>query len=398
MTDLRDQARLERYQRLIEISRDLASTLDLEVLLNRIVALSAELTSAEAASILLYDEGKRELYFEASTNLDTPLMRGLIVPVDNSIAGWIITNLEPIIVSDAHRDPRFFVRIEKSTKFKTTSILGIPMIAKGKVVGVLEALNKINGDFTLDDQEMLMTLSAQAAIAIENARLFMQSDLISEMVHELRTPLGSLNTAAHILNKPTITQEQQARTVKLIQAETKRLSEMTTSFLDLARLESGRAQFQIRDVDLVIILGECVGLMHNTIQEHQLNFEWQVPDGLPLVTGDPDKIKQVAINLLSNAIKYNRQAGKIILKAEVRQEQGNLAVSVTDSGPGIPEEHRKNLFQKFYRVPGSEKLAMGTGLGLSIVKKIVEAHGGSLEVASEVGVGTTFIFVLPLKK
>ena len=398
MTDLRDQARLERYQRLIEISRDLASTLDLEVLLNRIVALSAELTSAEAASILLYDEGKRELYFEASTNLDTPLMRGLIVPVDNSIAGWIITNLEPIIVSDAHRDPRFFVRIEKSTKFKTTSILGTPMIAKGKVVGVLEALNKINGDFTLDDQEMLMTLSAQAAIAIENARLFMQSDLISEMVHELRTPLGSLNTAAHILNKPTITQEQQARTVKLIQAETKRLSEMTTSFLDLARLESGRAQFQIRDVDLVIILGECVGLMHNTIQEHQLNFEWQVPDGLPLVTGDPDKIKQVAINLLSNAIKYNRQAGKIILKAEVRQEQGNLAVSVTDSGPGIPEEHRKNLFQKFYRVPGSEKLAMGTGLGLSIVKKIVEAHGGSLEVASEVGVGTTFIFVLPLKK
>ncbi len=178
---------LERYQRLIELSRDLASTLDLQDLLDRIVHAAADLSGSEAASILTYDEIKGELYFDAASNLSEPLMRGLVVPAETSIAGWIVANRQPVIISDTQRDPRHFGQIGKATQVTTTSMLGVPLIAKGKVIGVLEAINKLSGDFNQEDQEIISTLAAQAAVAIENARLFQQSDLISEMVHELRT-------------------------------------------------------------------------------------------------------------------------------------------------------------------------------------------------------------------
>src|SRR3989337_3964529 len=106
---------VERYQRLLEISRDLASTLDLNVLLNRISQAAADLSNAEAASILLYDESKGQLYFQCATNLDEPLISGLVVPVEGSIAGWIVTHRQPIIIHEAQKDPRHFGNIAKIT-------------------------------------------------------------------------------------------------------------------------------------------------------------------------------------------------------------------------------------------------------------------------------------------
>lgn len=387
---------LQRYQRLIELSRDLASTLDLDILLQRIVNAGAELTGAEASSILLYDGNKNQLFFQVSTNLETPLMRGLAVPVEGSIAGWIVTNEKPLIVNDAKNDPRFYDNIQNQTSFETHSLLGAPLIAKDKCVGVVEVVNKKHGTFTKEDQDILMTLGAQAAVAIENAHLFSQSDLIAEMIHEIRTPLGSLNAATHLLLRPDISQEQVQKMVHIIQSETKRLSEMATSFLDLARLESGRSQFRVQEIDPVTLLEECVGISRERMIQKDIHFTWQVPEKLPHIIGDRDKIKQVILNLFSNAIKYNSKEGKITLTAGVDGDYFNF--SVLDTGKGIPTEAMDNLFEKFFRVPGSEKLAEGTGLGLSICKKIVESHGGHIEVESEVDVGTTFSVHLPLKQ
>lgn len=384
-----------RYQHLIEISRDLASTLELDVLLARIVGAAADMCGAEAASIMLYDRAKGQLYFQASTNLDTPLMRGLIVPVDDSISGWILTNGKPLIVPDAKRDPRWFGRTEKQTGFQTESILGVPLIAKDQVIGVCQALNKINGGFTNDDQEILMTLGAQAAVAIENARLFMQSDLIAELVHELRTPLGSLNAATHLLLRPEVGEEKRNKMVMIIQSETKRLSELTTAFLDLARLESGRVQFRIEKVNLVFLLGECAGITRQNMLDKGIRFVWKVPDNVPPVTGDGDKLKQVFLNLLSNAIKYNVDGGRITLSADFDEEK--ITISVKDTGHGIPPESLEHMFKRFYRVPGTEKVAAGTGLGLSIVQRIVHAHGGDVRVESNVGEGAKFTVIIPRK-
>jgi GAF domain-containing protein len=242
MAEIKTQ-RLDSYVRLIDIARDLASTLDLDVLLNRIVRAAADITAAEAASILLYDNTSRQLYFQVATNIDEPTMRGLVVPLEGSIAGWIVTNRKPVRIDDVHEDARHFGEVVQSTGFNTNSILGIPLVTKNKVVGVLEALNKKRGKFTTADENLLSVLGAQAAVAIENARLFQQSDLISEFVHELRTPLASLSTATYLLLRPEMSRDQHEQIVSNIHNETLRLNALASSFLDLARLESGRVQF-----------------------------------------------------------------------------------------------------------------------------------------------------------
>ncbi len=387
--------RLDGYRRLIDISRDLASTLDLDMLLARIVHAAAEVSGAEAASILLYEEPARRLYFQVATNIDEPTRRGLVVPMEKSIAGWVVTHREPLRIANVHKDARFFGEIEQTLGFATESILAVPLITKNKVVGVLEALNKHGGKFSRTDESMLSVLGAQAAVAIENARLFQQSDLISEFVHELRTPLASLSTATYLLLRPEMSQEQRDQIVNNIHSETLRLNALASSFLDLARLESGRVQFRKTTFSVPDLLYECKDVMASKADEEHVRVQVEALEGLPLLEADRNKIKQVLLNLISNAIKYNRPHGSIILRAENQEEE--MVISVQDTGIGIPEPALPHIFEKFYRVREHENVAAGTGLGLSISRQIVQGHGGHMEVKSKVGVGTLFTFGLPLR-
>jgi len=387
---------LERYLRLIDISRDLSSTLDLDILLFQIVKAAADLTDSHDASILLYDETKHELYFQSSTNLDAMVMRGLIVPVEGSITGEILTSRKPIVVMNVEDDPRHYPEIGETIQYKTESLLGVPLMTKEKVVGVLEVLNKNEGEFTKEDEEILYALGSQAAVAIENTRLFQQSDLIAEMVHEFRTPLSSISTASHLMMQPEISQKQRAGMAEIIKRETNRLSEMATSFLDLARLESGRSPFNMQEVELENLLRESVEIMESRIQAQGLKLKWDLEDDTPSFKCDRNKIKQVVLNLLSNAIKYNRPKGTIIVGSSSDKEK--ISFFIKDTGRGMLPEYLEPLFQKFYRIPGSEEIAKGAGLGLSISKKIVEGHGGNIEVTSEPGKGTTFTVALPFNR
>jgi len=387
------EKRLEGYRRLIAIARDLASTLDLDVLLNRIVRAAADITEAGAASILLYDDAARQLNFQVTTNLDLQTMRGLVVPLEGSIAGWIVTNREPVRITDAHDDARFYVKIEEATRFPTQSMLGVPLITKEKVVGVLEVINKLNDNFSEADIDLLLVLGAQAAVAIENARLFQQSDLVAEFVHELRTPLASISTATFLLLRPEMSRDQREQMIRNIHDETQRLNTLTSSFLDLARLESGRVYYLLTRFDLFPLLEECRQIIQAKAEEDSITVEINIPAGFPQVQADRDKFKQVVLNLLSNAIKYNRPNGSVILKVLTGERDWTL--SIRDTGMGIPEKARPHLFQKFYRVRASENKVTGTGLGLSICKQIVSGHGGSIELESKLGVGTTFIIHMP---
>ncbi len=392
MAEIKTQ-RLDGYRRLIDIARDLASTLDLDVLLDRIVMAAAEITDAEAGSILLYDSAARQLYFQVATNMDQPTMHGLTVPLEGSIAGWIVTNRQTVRTENVHDDKRFFVDVEQTTGYETKSLLGVPLITKEKVVGVLEVLNKHNGKFSSQDENLLLVLGAQAAVAIENARLFQQSDLISEFVHELRTPLASLSTATYLLLRPEISQDQRVQIITNIHNETLRLNTLASSFLDLARLESGRVQYHKTRFNINDLIYECKDVMQGKADEMHILLKVTSDETLPLVEADRDKIKQVILNLLSNAIKYNRPNGSVVINADATNAE--IVVSVQDTGMGIPEESLPHLFEKFYRVKEHETRASGTGLGLSISKQIMQGHNGALEVRSKVGVGTVFTLRLP---
>jgi signal transduction histidine kinase len=240
---------------------------------------------------------------------------------------------------------------------------------------------------------MLTVIGAQAAVAIENARLFQQSDLISEFVHELRTPLASLSTATYLLLRPEMSREQRDQIVNNIHNETLRLNSLASSFLDLARLESGRVQFRKTRFSVADLIYECRDVMMSKAQETNVQIRVDVPGDMPLMEADRDKIKQVLLNLFSNAIKYNRPNGSVIVTANY--DASDLMIIIQDTGIGIPEESLPHLFEKFYRVREHEGKAGGTGLGLSISKQIIQGHNGRIEVKSKMGVGTSFTLYIP---
>jgi signal transduction histidine kinase len=389
-----DARLLKDYRRLIEIARDLASTLDLDPLLHRIINAGKDITGADAASILLYDSISRQLHFQVATNMDEPTIRGLIVPLEDSIAGWIVKHREPAFSNNVLQDKRYFANVSKETGYETRSLLGVPLITKDKVIGVLEVINKKVGEFNENDENLLTVLGAQAAVAIENTRLFQQSDLVSEFVHELRTPLAAISTATYLLLRPEISPEQGQQIATNVHNEALRLNTMTSSFLDLARLESGRIQFKTTLFDIGKLMEECASLLQTKADEMHVQIRVK-PSKKLQVEADRDKMKQVLLNLLSNGIKYNQPDGTVTLSALADGKE--TLISVADTGVGIPADALPYLFQKFYRVRDTEGKVSGTGLGLSICKQIVQGHGGTITVHSQVHNGTIFTIHLPRK-
>lgn len=385
---------LRRYARLVEVTTDLASRLDLEGLLQHIVDAAKELTECEAASLLMYDAQSQQLYFEAATNELAAGVGKQTVPTDGSLAGWVFTHGEPLVIDNALTDPRFFREVDVLTRFRTQTVLGVPLRTQDKTLGVIEAINKREGRFDEQDVRLLQALAAQAAIAIVNSRLFQQSDIVAVIAHELRTPLAALMAAAYLLQRPDLPKEQQQKLGESIYTEVKRLNEMTTDFLELARLESGRIRFTREPIDLAGLARECLEVMRPQAEADHLRLETQVDPALGPVFGDRNRLKQVVLNLLTNAVKYNQKGG--LVRVSVSAEGAEAVLSVTDTGRGIPPESLPRVFERFYRGPDQEAATAGTGLGLTIAKRIVESNQGTIGVASEVGRGSTFTVRLPL--
>lgn len=385
----------KKFQRLVALSHDLAATYDLEVLLHQIIQAAVELSNAKDASILLYDEDNHRLTFHSATNReDEKTLKGMLVPED-SIAGWVALNRQAQLVTDVHQDARYFKEVEQAVNYPTRNLIALPMIAKEKLIGVLEVLNKTEGAFTCDDQEILQALSAYAAIAIENSRLFHQSNLIADFVHELRTPLASITTAASLLQRPNLNEAQQAEFAQIILHEAQRLNNLASSFLDLASLESGRNPLKITPINLSLLVKDCVRVIYPQLQEKQLELEISSLDHLPELPGDYNKLKQVLLNLFSNSIKYNRHEGKVALFA--RLDGNGIEIRVEDNGVGIPDDEIPHLFEKFFRARNVEKEIAGTGLGLSICKRIIESHHGTIEIKSKLEQGTVVRLWLPCR-
>ncbi len=387
-----------RYQRLMEISRQLNSTLDLGALLRRILDAARELTDTEEASILLVDPATGELRFEAASNLSRAEMEAIPVPMQGSLAGWVATHGEPVLVRDTRSDARWFPRVDKTTRFVTRNLLAVPMQVHGRTIGVLEAINK-RGDqpWTDDDREVLTALADQAAIAVQNARLFQQNDFIADMVHELRTPLAALKAGAALLVRPNVLESVRQEIAHSLLAEVDRLTELTTDFLDLARLESGRMRLEPTPFDLRELLTECLGVIAPVAAQQHISLSLR--PGTGVAYADRDRIKQVLLNLLTNAVKYNVQGGAVTVALDVRgvpekRDGEQYIISVSDTGPGIPEDEAPYIFEKFYRASTAGQTP-GTGLGLTIARRIVEAHGGEMWFESTPGAGTTFYFTLP---
>jgi signal transduction histidine kinase len=397
-------------ERLVALGRLLNATLDLEPLLGMIIRNAAEMVEAEAASILLKDEQTGELRFVGATSADAEELADLEVPMDNSIAGVVFHTGEPRIVHNVHAsDAPHFGGVDHAIRFQTRSLLGVPLQMRDRTLGVLEAVNKRDGDFTEDDVNTLQILAGQAAVALHNARLVadlreanrrlseidkLKSDFISIASHELRTPLGLILGYAHLI--------QQGATGKLReQADCLlkgclRLQEITESLTDLNYLESVHRPLEKKLTVLQSLVQGVVEEWRPLVAAKNQTLCTALPPYPVQVTVDREALITALNNLLHNASKFTPREGQIELS--LYEHLGKVALSVSDTGIGIPEEALPRIFDRFYQVEDHMTRRFGgMGLGLSVVRRIVELHGGKVWAESRVGDGSRFVLTLPTR-
>jgi len=400
-----------RLKRMVRISRLLSSTLDLSRLLQLIIQTAMDMLRVEGASILLEDPRTGDLYFAAATGAAAEELRDIEVPMEGSIAGSIYTSGKPLIVQDVGADPRHYSGSDEYVQFETRALLGVPLRVQERVIGVLEAVNKRDGSrFDEEDREILQILGAQAAVAIYNAQLVtdlreantrlaeldrIRSDFLTVASHELRTPLGIVLGYAGLLREEQ--DESVSQQAEALLRGARRLQRIIKSMTDLSYLESRRARLNLASVVIQDLLEEVCSDWQPLVEEKQQRLLCHLPAPPFTVTVDRERIEAVLNNLLNNATDFTPAGGTI--KVNLYPQTGKIAVSVTDTGPGIPTGELERIFEPFYQVEDPmTRQHQGVGLGLSVARQIVELHGGRIWAESEEGRGSRFTFTLPLEK
>ena len=218
---------------------------------------------------------------------------------------------------------------------------------------------------------------------------------MSSVTHELRTPLTSIRALAELMrDDPKIDLAQRRQFIEIIVAETERLSRLVNQVLDMAKIESGHADWHTTELDLVALVHQAVTTTQELFHERQATVAVSVPAALPLLRADPDRLMQVLLNLLSNAAKFVPVPGGQV-QVQVRADAAGVTVAVQDNGPGIHAAQQALIFERFRQGGDSANRPQGTGLGLPISRQIIEHFGGRLWVESQPGEGATFAFHLP---
>jgi len=333
---------------------------------------------------------------------------------DSPIVQWLSSTDGLLVKEEAKLNPRiakYFETAEGELEAIKAALI-VPLKVENKLNGILLLGEKLSGEI-YDDQELdvLLLLATQAAISLENARLYeglatsnsrlmeasrLKSQFLANMSHELRTPLNSIiGFSKVLLNRldGDLTERQEAY-VRSVHNSSRHLLELITGILDFSRIEAGKFEMRQEKVDLLDVVEECIESSLPLVRDKRVKLEKDVPLGLPSIEGDRTRIKQVMLNLVSNAIKFTH-AGRVLV--QVRQEGEMVHVSVADTGIGIAPNDLGRLFEPFQRLdnPLSQQ-ADGTGLGLAISKKFVELHRGRIWADSRESQGSTFHFTLPL--
>jgi len=235
----------------------------------------------------------------------------------------------------------------------------------------------------------------------------MKSEFVSVASHELRTPLAAIKNAVQLMlsGKTGEINENQKKFLSMAERNINRLTNILNDLLNLSRIESGKIELKFENIELKEIIELTASSLRPHADGKSIQIEVEIPEQLPAVYGDQEKIEQILTNLIGNAIKFTRDGGKILITAKPppKEKDGwygdRVALSVKDNGIGIPAEHLEAIFEKFHQVESSlHRSVSGTGLGLAITKGLVEAHQGKIWVQSEVGKGSTFTFTLPVSE
>ena len=388
------------------------STFDLRTVLQTLVESAARFCAADKATIIREEAGvfyPAEAYGYSREFMD--YIKNIPVRAERgSASGRALVEGRVVHIADVKADPEYtLVEAQRLGDYRT--ILCVPMLREGVPIGVLNLTRTEVQPFSDKQIELVTTFADQAAIAIENVRLFDEiqdksqqleeasqhkSQFLANMSHELRTPLNAILGYAELLadgayGEPS---EKMLGILQRLEANGKHLLGLINDVLDLSKIEAGQLVLELSDYSVQDIAQTVRSTLEPLAADKKLTFNVEMSSELPPGRGDGRRLTQVLINLVGNAIKFT-DAGEIAIKAEA--QDGSFHVSVRDTGPGISSADQARLFQEFQQADNAiTRKKGGTGLGLAISKRIIEMHGGRIWVESEPGQGSTFAFTLPV--
>ncbi|HEY0025815.1 MAG TPA: ATP-binding protein [Longimicrobium sp.] len=393
--------RAEELEELGEIARSLASTHDTGEVLRRVTEAVVRLVECQGCGIaLLLPDGMLRISDDATGLLRDAAGREL--PAETTLVGCAAREGRPLLVRDIATDPRATGTVLDVRKVE--SAICAPLLGRSGALGALTAVRARGAEpFSDADLMLLDRLSRHAAVAVENAQLLeaaqaaarARSDFIATMSHELRTPLNAVLGHVELLQMGIhgpVTPPQ-VNSLARIQTASRHLRGLIEEVLSFSRLEAGHAEVRTEPVDLCDLAREVADVIQPLAMQKALEFRLDGCDPHPVVQTDPDKVRQILINLAGNAVKFTDE-GEVSI--QVRSMDGVVALSVCDTGPGIPHADQERLFRPFEQLEsGLARTHGGTGLGLYLSGQYARMLGGTIEVKSEPGQGSTFSLVLP---
>ena len=392
-----------------------SSPTDLTPVMTALVESAARLCEAQNAQLFRVEPGDQmrlvARYGPVRSTLEVHQARAI---TRGSVSGRTMVDRVALHIADLREDvateyPDIAPAIVRQN-IRTT--VGVPLLREGVPIGAITAFRTEIRPFSEAQIALLKTFADQAVIAIENVRLFTEleqktrelqaasqhkSEFLANMSHELRTPLNAVIGFSEVLSERMFGElnEKQAEYLKDIHTSGTHLLSLINDILDLSKVEAGRMELELTDFHLPTALESALTLVRERAGRRGIALEMTVDSRVDLIQADERKIRQVVLNLLSNAIKFTPEGGRIEILAAPRD--GFVEVSVSDTGVGIAPEDQDAVFEEFRQVGTAAKKVEGTGLGLTLCRKFVELHAGRIWVKSELGVGSTFTFSLPLR-
>ena len=407
------QRRAEQMATVNRIGLSITSDLDMKGVLGALYEQINRMLEIDSFYVALYDADTGMIEFPLLVGLEGTVELAPR-PIDEvpGITGYVIESRESLHLSDLRTLPQDapfdIVAVDDDP---THSYIGVPLMSRDEVIGVLSVQSSIPNAYSDEDLRLLETVATQASAAIENARAYerlaetaeelreidrFKTQFLANMSHELRTPLNSIIGFSRVMLKGIdgpLT-ELQSADLQSIHNSGQHLLSLINSILDMSKIEAGKMELAIEELALPPVLDAVLDTTKALIKDRPVELRTIVPDDLPTVWADAQRVRQVLLNLLSNAAKFTDE-GQVTLTAEVGSEF--VTISVADTGIGINPEAQNRLFVPFQQVDGSTtRRAGGTGLGLAISRSFVEMHGGQIWVESEPGQGSTFSFTLPI--
>ncbi|MEZ2336939.1 PAS domain S-box protein [Mucilaginibacter sp. RCC_168] len=395
---------MERMEILNSISKSINEDLDLQHILQKVTDATTRLIGADFGAFIYnqVDQAGESSWLYTISGAPKATFENFPIPRNTAVFQQTFSGEGVVRIDDITKDPRYgknspyFGMLEEY--LQVVSYLAVPVFThSGVVIGGLFFGHQEAGIFKKEHEDLVVTVASQAAVAIDNSRLFEEvknlSDKKDEFIalasHELKTPLTSMSGFLQVLQRAVPDGTAKIFAEKALNQLAK-LNELVNDLFDISKIQAGKLQLNFEPFDLSDLLDEVADTFEQAHTAYHLKMS---ADGELLVSGDKMRLEQVLTNLLGNAVKYAPEAKEITITAiRIGNE---VHISVKDQGPGISIENQQQIFSQFYRVKEHERNTSGLGLGLYISKDIIDRHGGRIWVESTQGHGATFTFALP---